>query len=60
VFGAVLPALVGFGLISRPPVAGMATVAAIAGGLKAGRHGRGFLRRWMQRPGPWTGAASID
>jgi len=38
---AVLPAMVGFGRISGPTVAGMAAVAAVAGGMKVRRDGRG-------------------
>ncbi len=57
---AVLPAMVGFGRISGPTVAGMAAVAAVAGGMKVRRDGRGLAVRWWQRPRPWFAAAPID
>lgn len=57
---AVLPALVGFGIIPRPVVSGMATLAAVAGGAKLAVMAWGLTGRWLQRLGPWTAAASIE
>ena len=57
---AVLPALVSFGLISGSVVAGMAAVAAVAGGVKFAAMGWGLAGRWVRRPWLWSGAASIE
>ncbi len=57
---AVLPAMVGFGRISGPTVAGRAAVAAVAGGVKFAVMAGGLAVRWWQRPRPWFAAAPID
>jgi len=57
---AVLPALFVLGLIAGPLKAGMATVAAVAGGVKLAVTAWGLAGRWMQRTAPWTSAASIE
>ena len=55
---AVLQAMVGFGRISGPTVAGRAAVAA--GGVKFAVMAGGLAVRWWQRPRPWFAAAPID
>jgi len=52
--------MVGFGRFSGPTVAGMAAVAAVAGGVKFAVMAGGLAGRWWQRPRPWFAAAPID